>query len=580
MKTSTHDDDPLRAIFAKCKGAFVTAAVFSFVVNLMILVMPLYMFSLFDRVMGSGNLFTLTMLFIMAMTALLVQALVDIARTYLFVQMSAWIDRQIGYRLLDISIDRSLPRGNPHTTELLSKLNGLRGFLAGQQVYTLMDAPWVPVFIGVLFLLNVWIGVTALGIAILLGILAVVNKMITNPALEEAGKAAGAASRIANGTVQNADVVSAMGMKPWIIKRWAVENESVLEKQGIASRRAGIIQAFVKMLRMTSMMGVMTVAAIQIVDPTSGLSRGAMMASVILVGRCLMPIEGLVGGWDGVRAAIESYRSIAAALADSAKTIKETVTPADPKALIEVQNVIYHPRGLPRAVLNRINFTLEPGKALGIIGPSASGKSSLARLMVGVEKPTHGYVRLDGVDIHSWSSDELGEYVGYLPQDVELFSGTVRENISRFDPDARSEDLIRAAELAGIHKMIQSFPNGYETDIGSHGALLSGGQRQRVGLARALYGNVKYVVLDEPNANLDVSGEQALVGAIEAMKERGVTVITILHRPNILKNMDYIMVLREGVIQKFAPTNEVLPLFDASANQDKVEDNKVTALPS
>jgi PrtD family type I secretion system ABC transporter len=563
---------------ATCKSGFITAGIFSFFVNLLILTMPLYMFSLFDRVLNTGNMVTLFMLASMAMTALFVQALIDIGRTYLFVQVSGWIDRSIGEKVLKLSIHGALPRGNPRTTELLMRLSMLRSFVAGQQIYTIMDAPWTPVFIGILFLLNFWIGVTALCITGLLFSLALVNKLVTDPVMNRASKAATHAMATAQAAVQNADVVVSMGMVDRIRARWSVDNLEGIRLQAKASRVAGINQAIIKMLRMGSMMSVMTVAAVQIVSPEATLSRGAMMASVLLVGRALMPIEALVTGWDSIRQARESYAMVAHALRVGLGKPMETVTPDEPIGAILVENASYHPHGLSKPVLNRINFGMQPGEILGVVGPSASGKSTLARLLVGLESPSYGFVRMDGVDLSLWPSDDRGEFIGYLPQDVELLAGTVKENISRFAVDPPKEMVQQAAVMAGVHEMIQQFPLGYETQIGSSGSLLSGGQRQRIGLARAVYGNVKFVVLDEPNANLDVQGEKALTDALLSLKKKGVTVVMILHRPNILKVVDAIMVLRDGMIQRFASRDEMLPLI-ANAQGGELEDSKVQVLP-
>lgn len=577
-RISMTEGNPLAEVLRACKSAFFTAAVFSFFVNILILTMPLYMFSLFMRVLGSGSLTTLFMLAIMAFSALLIQAFIDIARTYLFVQVSAWIDAQIGEKLLDISIKDSLPRGNGASTGLLQKLNSLRTFLAGQQVYMLMDAPWVPIFIGVLFMMNTAIGTAAFIIASIMLFLAFLNKWVSDPALDEANSASMASYSVAGAAVNNADVVEAMGMRQPLMARWSRYNATALRLQGVASRYSGIIQAFVKMMRMLSIMSVMTVAAIQILDPESGLSRGAMMASILLVSRALMPIDSLVSSWPMVTAALDNYKEISAALEKDHATIRELVTPPAPIGDLLVQNLAYQPPGSRRAILNRISFHLKPGEALGIVGPSASGKSTLARFLVGLENPNFGVVRFDGTDIKLWPTESRGQYIGYLPQDVSLLNGNIRENISRFAPDPSAEAVIEAAEMAGVHSMIQHFPHGYGTPIGAGGSLLSGGERQRIGLARAVYGNPKIVVLDEPNANLDVAGEEALAETIEELKRRGTTVVVILHRPNILKSVDYIMVMRDGAIQKLAPRDEMLPILQGRQKTAEIAKSSVPML--
>lgn len=570
-------NDPLRQIFEACRGAFVTAGVFSFVVNMLILTLPLYMFSLFDRVLGTGNMSTLALLALMAFGALLVQALVDIARTYLFTNVSAWIDGQISPRLFEKTITGALARGRGGS-DALDQLQGLRQFLGGQSIFMLMDVPFIPIFMAVLFALNFYIGLTALLGGSLLLVLALANKVIADGSLVKAGAAASRARKISRSAIDNADIVEAMGMRKSLLSGWDTYNQMALRLQNEASQSSGIIQAFIKMLRMGIMMAVMTVAAVQIIDPTSGLSRGAMMASVILVSRALMPLEAVVGGWSQVSDAIQKYRYLSNLLTSVADKPEDSVYPLEPKGALSVEGVHYQIPGMKRPILSRVTFGLEPGQSVGIIGPSASGKTSLARLMAGIEQPNAGVVRLDGADVFRWPSEDRGRYVGYLPQQVLLFEGSIRDNISRFDETVTNEQVIQAAEMAGLHSMILKMEKGYDTEVGYGGSLLSGGQRQRVGLARALLGDPKLVILDEPNANLDTDGDNALRTAIETLTARGATVVVILHRPNILQIVDKIMVLRDGMVQKFSDREEVMPLIGGVANQQRLEKQVVKAV--
>ncbi|UUX48393.1 type I secretion system permease/ATPase [Nisaea acidiphila] len=570
-------DDPLRRIFEACRGAFVTAGVFSFVVNMLILTMPLYMFSLFDRVLGTGNMATLTMLALIAFAALLVQALIDIARTYLFTHVSSWIDAQISPQLFERSVTGSLVRGR-RGGDALENLQGLRQFLGSPSVFMLMDLPFIPIFMIVLFLLNFAIGMTAaIGGAILFG-LALANKIMAKSSLAKASTSANQARKLSRAAVENADIVEAMGMRKSIMSDWASFNEYSLRSQNEASQIAGIIQAFIKMFRMGIMMAVMTVAAIQIVDPASSLSRGAMMASVILVSRALMPLEAIVGSWGQVADAVQRYRFLASILNGVSAKPEDSVFPLDPKGQLSVENVHYHVRGMNRAILSRVSFELAPGESVAIIGPSAAGKTSLARLIAGIESPTSGVVRLDGADVYRWPSEDRGRHVGYLPQQVLLFEGSIRDNISRFDKTVTNEQVIQAAEMAGLHRMILKMEQGYDTPVGPGGSLLSGGQRQRVGLARALLGDPKLVLLDEPNANLDTEGDQALKTAIESLTARGATVVVILHRPNILQIVDKILVLREGVVQKFSNRDDVMPLIGGVPSAPSIDHKSAKAV--
>ena len=563
-----------------CRGAFATAAVFSFFVNLMIMIMPIYMFSLFDRVLGGGgNKVTLTFLALFAMSGLLIQALIDIGRTYLFVRVSAWIDTQIGEKVLAVSLRYATARGAERNTALLGRLDALRNFLAGEQIYMLMDLPWVPLFLTFLFFLQFWIGVTATVIAVILFIMALANKWFTDP-LRDAGMAAMQSSMSkATTTMRNADVIDAMGMGRQLTARWNRDNAVSLDKLGVYTRRSGMISAIGKSMQLASMMAVMTVSVILILDPESGLSRGAMMAAVILVGRILMPVQSMVTGWSAISMSVGNYREISKILREAA-----TMRPSDmvdntvPRGELTVENLGFHPVTAEKPILTDISLALQPGQSLGIVGASASGKTSLARLLIGVDRPTTGRVLLDGRELHEWPSDDIGPHLGYLPQEVELFAGTVRDNITRFDDEWTREAVLDAAKLADVDGLIKFMPNGYQTVVGNRGTILSGGQMQRVGLARALYGDVKLVVLDEPNSNLDVHGEQALASAIEELKKRGVIVVVILHRPNILNVLDYIMVMADGKVQKMGRRDEMLPVIGGSGSSKQPDDRAINVV--
>lgn len=555
--------DPMGDMMRAARGAFITAAVFSFIVNMSILVMPFYMFSVFRRVIPTESLSTLGYLIMVVVWVLGISVLVDIARAIVLARVGHWIDKQIGPRLFDMSIRRSIPRGSSADMSLLSKMHGLRSFISSPSVFIAMDAPWVPVFVLVLFLMNFYIGLTALVVVLIAFGLAIGNRMATDRMLEEASKAAGRAEIIASMGVRNADTMEALGMTSRVIRLWRKSNNGALELQAAASRRSGIFQAFVKMMRIGSMAAVMTVAATQMFDPESRMAPGIMMASMLLVGRCIMPLEFLVNSYESIVSAFESFKFLRQSIKADTNRWLEAITPPNPTGRVDVTNVVYHPPEATRAILNRIRFTLQPGESLGIVGPTASGKSSLARLLTGIEPPTAGDVRLDGTMLHSWPTEDRGKHIGYLPQSVELMDGTIRQNVSRFETDVDDEAVWRAIDLVGARDLVESFPGGLDFEVGENGGFLSGGQRQRIGLARAVFGDVKVVILDEPNANLDTVGEKALGEGLLRLKEQGVTVVVILHRPNILSYVDYIMVMRDGGIQKFAPRDEMLPLIGA-----------------
>ncbi|WP_084536555.1 type I secretion system permease/ATPase [Azospirillum halopraeferens] len=558
---ATAGEDLIRQVFSASRSAFIAAGVFSLVVNLFILVLPLYMFSVFDRVLNSHSLATLAFLFLIANFALLIQLGVDVARSHVLIHLSAWIDRRLSPALLNACIANALIRGNPRGIDALNKLNALRSFLSGQQIYVIMDAPWIPVFLAVLFVLNFWIGVVAVIGSAILVLLTLANNWVTRPALARANRAHASATKRVQAAVRNANVVESMGMTPAVLARWSERNAEVLHEQGSASKKAAFISATSKYARMAIQMSIMSTAALEIITPGSTLTGGAMMAATILAGRALMPLEQIISNWRGLKDAQQNYKELQDILRRTAGRPRATVVPPNPKGLLTAENVWFHPRGAERPVLSRVSFTVEPGQVLGVVGPSAAGKSTLAHLLVGLQPPTQGNVRLDGADMASWPAEDLGRYIGYLPQDVELFGGPLRDNICRLDPDATPESIIEAAELAGLHEMIMHMPRGYDTDVGDGAALLSGGQRQRVGLARALYGNPRLLVLDEPNASLDTAGEQALLKAVLAAKERGSAIIIIAHRPSILAVADKVMVLQNGTIQRLGDRDQILPLI-------------------
>jgi PrtD family type I secretion system ABC transporter len=553
--------DLLGDLLRAAKGAFVAAAVFSFIINMGILVMPFYMYNLFRRVIPTESYETLLFLLMVVVWVLAVMIIIEYARTKLLQKVSTWVDSQIGHRLYKLSIQRSVPRGAGADMDLLNMLQSVRMFISSPTIFLAMDAPWVPVFIFVLFWLNFYIGLTALIVVLIAVGLAIGKRYTTKRALAEGGQAATKADRLASMAIRNAETTETLGMTGRVLEEWRKANSIAIEHQAVASRRSGIFQALVKFMRMGSMAAVMTVAMIQIFNPNSGMAPGSMMAAMLLVTRCIMPLEIIISSWDNFASTYKNLKTLREFLQTGDGEWTEAVTPAEPEGQLTVHELLYEPPRVSRVILNRISFQLQPGESLAVLGPTASGKSSLARMLIGIEAPTAGDVRLDGTMLHAWDANDRGRHIGYLPQHVELMTGTVFDNVSRLKEDATEDDVWRAVDIAGAREMVEALPDGLLTEVGESGGFLSGGQRQRIGLARAVFGNVKLVVLDEPNANLDSKGEQALADAISALKKNGVTVVVILHRPNILSVVDYIMVMRHGGIQKFAPRDEMLPLI-------------------
>lgn len=550
--------DALKNAFKKCRTAFVAVALFSFVVNLFILTLPLYMFSVFDKVLSSYSMATLGMLFAMALFALAIQGAVDIARSGVLIEVGNYLDRNLSSRLLHASLAHSIKRGNRRGANVLQRFTQLKTFLTSNSIYSIMDVPWIPLFMAVLFLMNPIVGLVAVLGSIVLLVLAVLNDRLSRGALMRAQQAMMPAYKRAGAAARNADVVEAMGMTPTIVRTWHEYSEEAMRHQTVASRRAAMVSAASKWARMVIQITIMTSAAYQMIQPGSTMSPGVMMASVILVGRALMPLESMIGSYRSTLEALDGYREMDEILNSMIERPRLSVVPPRPTGHISVENVTYTVEGVDRPILSNVSFEIAAGEIIGVIGPSGAGKTTLATLMVGIDAPTHGHVRLDGTDVYAWPSEDLGRYIGYLPQNVELFDGSVRDNICRLQEDASPEAIIKAADLAGLHEIIQRLPKEYDTGVGDAGTLMSGGQRQRIGLARALYGDPLLLVLDEPNSNLDSQGEEALKNTLHALKARGCTVMLIAHRINVLQHVDKVLILRDGVVHKYAPRDEVV----------------------
>lgn len=545
-------------LLAPYRGPLAAAGVFSLFLNLLILTVPIYTLQIFDRVLSSRSVETLVMLTLAAGVALLTLATLDAVRSRVLLRIGIRLESELSREALRAGIaasarqpeDRGGAQGPRDAAEL-------RHFLTGPGMIALFDVPWVPVFVAVVFLLHPVLGAVALTGAVMLFGLALLNEIVTRRSLRAAHAAGTAAHAQAEGYLQSADVIMAMGMLPNAIKRWHRANAGTLSRLAIGVGRAGVLAGAAKLARLGVQVAIMAVAAYLIL--CGDLTPGAMIAASILMGRALAPVEVAIGGWRGLTSARAAYRRLAAALGPTRARIGcSAMRLPRPEGRLQVEQVIIAPPGAEQPVLRRVSFALAPGEALGIVGPSAAGKSTLARVVAGVWKPDHGAVRLDDADVYAWDPDDRGQHIGYLPQDVRLLAGTVAENIARLDPEAPAAAVIRAARMAGVHEMILRLPHGYETEVGDGGRLLSGGQRQRIGLARALFGRPRLIVLDEPNSHLDQAGEEGLHGAIAAAKATGATVVLITHRPSTLAAADKLLMLRDGVVELFGPASEVL----------------------
>ncbi|MFA7430611.1 MAG: type I secretion system permease/ATPase [Rhodospirillaceae bacterium] len=547
MAMTRTKDDQFQQVWTKCRRALVGAGFFSLFVNVLQLAVPLYMMQVFDRVLSSGSMPTLIYLSLIAAGALLTMALLDMVRTRIAHRTGNWFESTLSTPVFTAGLTYALDR-RVQATDSTRDLGTVRGFLTSPSLFSLLDAPWVPPYLLVVFLLHPVLGVVATIGAVVLIVLAVLNEVLTRRPMREASGVQREAIRRSTSAQRHPEAIDAMGMMPAVAGRWAAINTQVLEIQGRAADRSATISAVSKFVRMGVQLAVLGVGAALVVQQE--MTAGAMIAGSILMGRALAPVEQAIGGWKTLIMAQQALARLRQLFQEAPIRNSGMSLPA-PRGEVSVENVslVFPPS--KRLVLNNVTFALEPGTALAVTGPSAAGKSALARLLIGTWKPSGGVVRLDGADVYNWDRTQFGRHVGYLPQDIELYGGTVRENIGRMDPAADPMDVVKAAKTADCHDMILRLPEGYDTHIGDAGVVLSGGQRQRIALARAVYGDPRLVVLDEPDSNLDRAGEESLLRAIQNMKERGATVIIIAHRGGVLKVADKVLLLRDGEVELF-----------------------------
>lgn len=544
---------PLARSLKTARQAFVWVGIFSFFLNVLMLVTPIYMMQVFDRVLSSGRTETLLLLTMIAGIALVALGALEALRTHLLNRIGAWIDGQLSTQLLGSSLASRL-HGVSLGAQPLRDLAQIRQFVGSNAINPLFDSPWVPIFVAVIWLLHWWLGALALAAAVMLFLLALANDLATRKALTQANELSVGAYRQAEAAVRNADVVQAMGMLPAIQRNYAAANAEANTLQMVAGDRGGAIMGLSKFVRLFVQVGILGLGAYLVLQ--GQLTAGSMIAGSILLGRCLAPVEQAIGAWRSFIGARDAHGRIEKLMQAAPQPAEQMSLPA-PRGHLEVDRVTFVPPGSQTPVLKQVSLELQPGEALGVIGPSAAGKSTLCKLMVGIWAPTAGHIRLDSADVYTWNREDFGKHVGYLPQEVELFAGTIRDNIARMK-DADPMAVIEAAQLADVHRMILHLPDGYDTEIGDRGAVLSGGQRQRIGLARALFGKPSLVILDEPNANLDQDGEQALLQSIQSLKQRDCTVVMVAHRPSALAHIDKLVVLRDGVVEMFGARDDIL----------------------
>ena len=544
----------IAAALKQFKGIFKTVGVFSMAINLLMLVPSIYMLQVYDSVLTSRNLMTLAML---SLITLLFYALIsglEWVRSQVLIRVGAKVDALLSERIYTAAFEQNLKKNNFQAGQALTDLTTIRQFVTGQGLFALFDAPWFPIYLAVNFLFDFWLGMFSLIGTLILIALAWANDRVSSKPLSEASQLAMVSGAMATNNLRNAEVIESMGMLPNLRARWHKLHQQFLAQQAIASDKASVVTAVTKLFRLTLQSYILGLGAWLVIE--GRLTPGMMIAGSILMGRALSPVEQLIAVWKQVSGVKTAWKRLDDLLQQNPARATGMPLPA-PTGQLSIENVTAAPPGGQVAVLKGVQLSLAAGEVLAIIGPSASGKSSLARLMVGIWPAQMGKVRLDGADLYQWNKDTLGQHLGYLPQDIELFAGTVAENIARFGA-VDSEKVIAAAQLAGVHDMVLRLPKGYDTPIGDGGAGLSGGQQQRIGLARALYGHPALIVLDEPNSNLDDAGEAALIQAIRELKAQQRTVVLITHRMPILTISDKLLVLNEGSVQGFGPTQQIL----------------------
>jgi ATP-binding cassette subfamily C protein len=546
----------LREALSACWYAFVAIGLMSGLINILYLTGSFYMLEVYDRVLPSRSVPTLVALSILALTLFAFQGVLDIIRSRVLVRVAATLDERLSARVYDIVVALPLRARTPGDgLAPLRDLDQIRSFLVTTGPLALFDLPWMPIYVLICFLFHPWIGVAALIGAVILTSLTLLSEFMTRKPSRMTMQHIGTRNGLADAGRRNAEVLLAMGMAPRMGKIWGEANAKYLASQRQTSDVAGGLGAISKVLRFALQSGVLGLGAYLVIQQQA--TAGIIIASSIIVARALAPVELAIANWRGFVSARQSWKRLSDSLAAMDKGPEPMSLPA-PKSNLVVENVIGNPPGIQRMVVQDVSFTLKAGQGLGIIGPSASGKSSLARLIVGVWLPARGKVRIDGAALDQWSPAELGQHIGYLPQDVELFAGTVAQNIARFEPDAPSEAIIAASQAAGVHDMIVRLPEGYDTQIGENGAVLSAGQRQRIALSRALYRDPFLIVLDEPNSNLDSDGDKALTQAIVGVRKRGGIVVVVAHRPSALAGVDQVLAMLNGRAHAFGPRDEVL----------------------
>ncbi|RWM96303.1 MAG: type I secretion system permease/ATPase [Mesorhizobium sp.] len=526
---------------------------FSLLTNLLLLASTIYMLQIYDRVLSSGSIDTLLWLTLAVIGAIAVYGLLEHARRMMLGHISQWLDDQLSVPVIERAMAARLAGSNVEAG--LKDVSDLRSFIAGDGILTFLDAPWTPVFLAFMWFLHPALGVLGLAGAVLLFCCALANDFLTRRKNQEAAAGLRRSQAAVGQFVDGAETLRSLGMSEPALLRWEQNQQALTALQSRIFQRTTVIGSLSRSLRLALQVAVLGLGAYFVLHRE--LTGGSMIAASILLSRALAPIERSIGAWRSLVNARAARQNLIKLFAATGSSQNVGVTLPRPQGRLKLENLHYYAPGTPQALLNAISFGVEPGQTCGVIGSSGSGKTTLCRLIVGTMRPSLGHVRLDGAEVWNWPSNELGQHIGYLPQQVQLFPGTIAENIARLR-DVDSEAVIAAAQLAGIHEMILRLPNGYRTEVGPHGVRISRGQRQRIALARALFGDPPLIVLDEPNTGLDGEGEAALFNVLQQLKERGRTVVIVSHQTSLLRTADNIVLLRDGSVMMLGTRDEVL----------------------
>ena len=554
MAAPNQNAEAFRRLLGVVKHGYTLVFFASFGMNILVLASPIYMMQMYDRVLLTGSLDTLVFLTLICAVAMAVMGGLDALRSAILSRIGAWFERTLRFELLSGVLRVAFERGNAFGQQLLGDLQVVKTFLGSAQIAPVFDAPWAPIFLAIIWVIHPWMGIFATVAALLLLAIAFATDILTRKKLKDMNADQVAFQRFTQQVVANHDIVLGMGMNTAVFGRMRGLLDR-LQKDGMkVSDLIAMLSGLSKFLRMFVQIGILGLGAYLVVQ--NSLTSGGMLGASIILGRALAPIEQAIGSWRMSVGAVQSFRRIYAFFSAVGFSRNEFSLPTATGA-VAVEGLVYGAPGKEKAIIRGMSFTLTPGTVLAVTGPSGAGKTTLCRLLVGSLRPNSGHVRLDGADGASWNRDELGKSLGYLPQTIELFEGTVRDNITRFR-QASDQEVVQAAELARCHAMILRLSAGYLTEVGEAGAYLSGGERQRIGLARAVFGYPKLVVLDEPNSNLDHEGEQSLLQSMIELKKQGCTIVIVTHRPSLLSAVDMVAIMRDGTLEKVGERDAIL----------------------